>query len=167
MKSRIRTRNLIRQHNSWLWIGLAVVLLVLIIVLIVLPNSYKTVNNNQPIELEEETRPSVENHASTESNKNETRETVEEDIETSDDIPKTTPESSSLPTYASPVATPTCHHEEAGRCWDDIEDEMYSAALYDHEYGDYGASLDFPDDCDALCRDILEDAYDEGWYDYH
>ena len=52
-------------------------------------------------------------------------------------------------------------------CNVDLEDEAYSAGIYDHEYGYYGASFDYDDDCDAACRDILEDAYDEGWYDAH
>ena len=77
------------------------------------------------------------------------------------------PNSAPFKTPTSSSTTHTCYHEEAGRCWDDLEDEFYSAGLYDHENGYYGASLDYGADCDTLCRDILEDAYDEGWYDYH
>lgn len=58
-----------------------------------------------------------------------------------------------------------CYHYESGRCWDDLELEMYSEGLYDRQYGYYGRSFDYPDDCNALCRDLLEDAYEEGWYD--
>ena len=72
--------------------------------------------------------------------------------------------SSKVPSSAKNT-TPTCYHEEAGRCWDDIENEAYSAGLYDKQFGYYGASFGYEDDCDAVCRDIIEDAYEEGWYD--
>ena len=43
--------------------------------------------------------------------------------------------------------------------------DAYYYGTYDRQYGRYGASFDYDDDCDAVCQDILEDAYDEGWYD--
>ncbi len=60
---------------------------------------------------------------------------------------------------------PSCYHEEYGVCWDELEDNNYSAGLYDREYGRYGASVIYPDSCDSVCRDIIDDAYEEGWYD--
>ena len=59
----------------------------------------------------------------------------------------------------------SCLHFEAGRCWDELEDEAYSAGLYDQQYGRYGASVYYDESCDSICQDILDDAYDEGWYD--
>ena len=86
------------------------------------------------------------------------------------DQPQSTPANntprSTAPT-TSPTASSTCLHSVAGTCLDDYEDEAYSAGAYDHEYGYYGTSLDFPDDCNTICQESLEDAYDEGWYDYH
>ena len=61
----------------------------------------------------------------------------------------------------------SCLHYESGICLDDYEDEAYSYGLYDYSNGYYGASLDYPDDCNTICREALEDAYDEGWYDSH
>ena len=60
----------------------------------------------------------------------------------------------------------TCHHYEAGRCWDNLEDEAYNQGQDDKYYGRYGASYYEIDDCDNLCKDILEDAYNEGYEDY-
>ncbi len=59
----------------------------------------------------------------------------------------------------------TCVHEEAGRCWDDLEMEAYDKGRYDQSYSYYGDSYYEPDDCDELCQDILADAYEEGYYD--
>ena len=61
----------------------------------------------------------------------------------------------------------TCLHSVSGVCLDDYEDEAYSAGLYDYSYGYYGTSLDYPDNCNNACKEALEDAYDEGWYDSH
>lgn len=58
-----------------------------------------------------------------------------------------------------------CVHHEAGRCWDDLEMEAYSQGQYDKHYGHYGGSYNEDDDCNAACRDILMDAYDEGYGD--
>ena len=79
--------------------------------------------------------------------------------------------SSSSGPSSSPSPTPyikssSCLHYEAGRCWDELENEMYSSGLYDHNYGYYGGSYTYPDDCDTRCQDILEDAYEEGYYDF-
>ena len=84
--------------------------------------------------------------------------------------PVQTKPTTSMPTEPTPPSTTApsandCYHFESGCCWDDLEDEAYSAGIYDREYGYYGATLEYPDDCDAFCRDTLEDAYDEGWYD--
>lgn len=76
--------------------------------------------------------------------------------------PTTTPSITPTPTNST---TPSCHHEEYGVCWDELEDNNYSAGLYDREYGRYGASVIYPDSCDSVCRDIIDDAYEEGWYD--
>lgn len=63
------------------------------------------------------------------------------------------------------VKSDSCLHYEEGRCWDELEDEAYSAGLYDARYGHYGGSYIEDDDCDAVCQDILIDAYEEGYYD--
>lgn len=91
---------------------------------------------------------------------------------TSDSASASTPSLPSTPAATTPSYTPTpqpvehsCYHEEAGVCWDDLENDAYSAGLYDREYGYHGASYDEPDNCSTICRDILEDAYEEGWAD--
>lgn len=76
--------------------------------------------------------------------------------------PTTAPPTTPAPTNNT---APSCYHEEYGICWDELEDNNYSAGLYDHEYGHYGASVIYPDPCDSVCRDIIDDAYEEGWYD--
>lgn len=76
--------------------------------------------------------------------------------------PTTTPPTTPAPTNNT---APSCYHEEYGICWDELEDNNYSAGLYDREYGHYGASVIYPDSCDSVCRDIIDDAYEEGWYD--
>lgn len=58
-----------------------------------------------------------------------------------------------------------CLHYEAGRCWDDLEEEAYARGRYDKHYGYYGGSYYESDDCDEVCRDILEDAYNQGYED--
>lgn len=72
----------------------------------------------------------------------------------------------STSTNTSGSASRTCQHYEAGRCWDDLEMEAYSQGQYDKLYGYYGDSYYESDNCDQTCRDILEDAYDEGYSDY-
>ena len=76
--------------------------------------------------------------------------------------PTTTPPTTPAPTNNT---APSCYHEEYGICWDELEDNNYSAGLYDREYGRYGTSVIYPDSCDSVCRDIIDDAYEEGWYD--
>ena len=82
---------------------------------------------------------------------------------------QSTPSQSATTPSATPApaneTTPSCYHEEYGICWDELEDNNYSAGLYDREYGRYGASVIYPDVCDSVCRDIIDDAYEEGWYD--
>ena len=157
-----------QKSDQYLWLGVATVVLILIIVLIVIPNT----NHNSQSPLPTNTTKQTENSSKPSDDNNKTEPDSTEPV----NVPEPTPQEpvpSPTPTQTQPQpqqpttyhATPTCYHEEAGRCWDDLEDEAYSAGAYDHEYGYYGASLDYTDDCDALCRDILEDAYDEGWAD--
>ncbi|MBR2836896.1 hypothetical protein IKE79_00890 [Candidatus Saccharibacteria bacterium] len=85
----------------------------------------------------------------------------------SDSSPSTdTSTNNSTPSYSAP-STPACLHYEYGRCWDEPEMEAYYYGIYDHQFGYYGASLYYDDTCDAICQDILDDAYDEGWYDQY
>lgn len=60
----------------------------------------------------------------------------------------------------------SCLHYEAGRCWDDLEEEAYSQGQYDKIYGHYGDSYYESDSCDYICQSILEDAYDKGYDNY-
>ena len=79
---------------------------------------------------------------------------------------ETDTESDSTGTQSIPYArSNSCLHYEEGRCWDKLEDEAYSTGLYDARYGYYGGSYIEDDDCDAVCQDILIDAYEEGYYD--
>lgn len=81
-------------------------------------------------------------------------------------INTTSPSIESVPSQSIPaIKTNGCLHQEAGRCWDGLEDEAYSKGLYDKMYGYYGASVYYGSDCDAVCQDILDDAYDEGYYE--
>ncbi len=70
--------------------------------------------------------------------------------------------SSSKPTNLTSV----CIHYEAGRCWDDLENEAYGNGLWDKDFGDLGGGYNPPDGCTGVCEDIYEDAYYEGYYDY-
>lgn len=168
MYNSLMQKNL-KKPDFWLWLIGAVIVLIIII--------FVTVGHTDSTPINSPTNtPDI-----TTTNEPKQPDTVQPS--TADDVTESPANSSSVvpspsasiepstPSRApSTVSTPDpnhCYHEEAGRCWDDIEDEVYSAGLYDHEYGYYGASLDFDADCDALCRDIMEDAYDEGWYDYH
>jgi cytoskeletal protein RodZ len=83
----------------------------------------------------------------------------------SDSPQSTSAQPTPTPSTAPTPTTPTCHHEEQGICWDELEDANYSAGLYDRENANYGATIDYPDSCDSVCRDIIDDAYEEGWYD--
>lgn len=62
-------------------------------------------------------------------------------------------------------ASGACLHYEAGRCWDDLELEAYDQGRYDKIYGSYGQGYYESGDCDSVCQSILEEAYDEGYYD--
>ena len=89
------------------------------------------------------------------------------DSENTSAEPTSPEQTSSKPASTLPSAKSTsCYHYEAGRCWDDLESEIYSNGYYDRENDAYGRSYDYPDDCNSICQDILEDAYEEGYYDY-
>lgn len=60
----------------------------------------------------------------------------------------------------------TCIHYEAGRCWDELEDQAYDDGYWDKNYGYHGAGYNPPDDCTGTCLDIYDDAYYEGYDDY-
>lgn len=148
---------------------LIVMVIAIIITLIVYNNKPAEPETDLPASSQETTTPS----GTTNTKPSESSNTVnEKPQESTESAPATTPEPTPA---AAPTQTPSqpqsstshCYHYEAGRCWDDLENEMYSAGLYDREYGDYGTSLDYGANCDATCRDILEDAYDEGWYDQY
>lgn len=168
------------EHKEfWYWFGASALVLLLIISFIVVPSFSNAPASTEPTHVTTKTEAHTVDGYTSQSNDNTEDEKTVETTNTVETEPAPTPQESTTPVLTpeptpepAPVqspttydATPTCHHEEAGRCWDDLEDEAYSAGAYDHEYGYYGASLDYTDDCDALCRDILEDAYDEGWYD--
>lgn len=57
-----------------------------------------------------------------------------------------------------------CAHYEAGRCWDDLENAAYGQGQYDKTYGSYGKSYYETENCDSTCQDILDDAYNEGYW---
>ena len=81
-------------------------------------------------------------------------------------VSKLTPESVKIE-QSHETATETCYRYVSGRCYDDLEDEAAASGYYDRLNGDYeGHSFDYPDDCDAECQDILEEAYYDGYYDY-
>ena len=153
------------NKDFWLWFGGASLILVFIISFLAIPYA-----NNRP-ELPtpaETTRSTTESETTKPETKSETTETTETPEPTQTPTPTPEPEPTPTPTqtYTKPSTNSSCYHEEAGRCWDDLEDEAYSAGQYDRLYGYYGATLEYADDCDALCREIIEDAYDEGWYDF-
>ncbi|MBR2681322.1 MAG: hypothetical protein IKE23_11350 [Exiguobacterium sp.] len=159
------------NKDFWLWFGGASLILILIISFLAIPYA----NNNSGSQIPTETtKPTTKTETTkTETTNSEpTSETTETPEPTPTPTPASTPESSPEPaqtpaqTYTTPSTTSSCHHEEAGRCWDDLEDEAYSAGQYDRQFGYYGATLEYADDCNALCREIIEDAYDEGWYDF-
>ena len=161
-----------QPQNPYLWIGVVIGFLPLITIIAVIPSTHRTSTPPTPTDTnhtESVTHP-TDSTDETES-KPEPEPAEPTPAPAPEPEPTPTPEPTSAPEPTTPQqpttynSTPACYHEEAGRCWDDYEDEAYSAGTYDAMYGYYGASLDYADDCDALCRDILEDAYDEGWYD--
>ena len=157
-----------KKPNQYLWLGVSLGVLLLIVLLIVVPNTKHDNSTPRPTDTTKQTKDSpepIKENDKTESNSTEPTTTAEPDPTPSEPTPSSPQPTPTPQTPTTYNATPTCLHEEAGRCWDDLEDEAYSAGAYDHEYGYYGASLDYADDCDALCRDILEDTYDEGWAD--
>lgn len=95
--------------------------------------------------------------------------TTDTTTDTNSSQPQSTAPTNTVPTNqpSSSVNPNTCLHSVSGVCLDDYEDEAYSAGLYDYSYGRYGTSLDYPDNCNDTCKEALEDAYDEGWYDSH
>ena len=157
------------NKDFWLWFGGASLILILIISFLAIPYANNYSEPPAPTETTKTTtKPKTVEPETTKSEpKSETTETPEP-TPTPTPTPEPTPEPAQTPTqtYTTPSTTHACYHEEAGRCWDDLEDEAYSAGQYDRLYGYYGATLEYADDCDALCREIIEDAYDEGWYDF-
>ena len=157
-----------QKRDFWIYLGIGLFVLFLISILAVNLNTTKRANdipdnNNQTKETTqfEKNQPTSAEPNKTDPPKEE--DSTKENTMTESEVPSQ-PAAQEKP--ATPAPTPTCYHEEAGRCWDDLEDEAYSAGQYDRAYGYYGATLEYAENCDALCRDIIEDAYDEGWYDF-
>ena len=99
-------------------------------------------------------------------NNNTSYSTVNKTDENASEQSQATTEPKAAEPQSIPYVKPdSCLHYEEGRCWDELEDEAYSAGLYDARYGYYGGSYIEDDDCDAVCQDILIDAYEEGYYD--
>lgn len=159
-----------QDYGFWFWIGGAMLFLVAISVFVIISN----INTKAPVPASTE--------STTQPNTSLTDSVVDSSVNDSDSssYSSSTPESESSEsgesksdssqktesqTYTTPSTTPSCYHEEDGRCWDDLEDEAYSAGLYDSQFGYYGATLEYAEDCNALCREIIEDAYDEGYAD--
>lgn len=120
-----------------------------------------TIKANEPSSSQNEDATTKPNTPSSESSKPAT--SVPETPTKTETAPVQTPSnsSSSTPSYGN-----VCIHYEHGRCWDDLEDEAYDAGRWDGSYGYYGDSYYEGDNCDDLCQSIMEDAYDEGYYDY-
>ena len=153
------------NKDFWLWFGGASLILILIISFLAIPYANNSSEPPKPIET---TKPTTESETTkSETTKSEPKsETTETTEPTPTSEPEPEPTQTPAQTYTTPSTTHSCYHEEAGRCWDDLDDEAYSAGQYDRQFGYYGATLEYTDDCDALCREIIEDAYDEGWYDF-
>lgn len=160
------------NKEFWLWLGGALLMLIFIIAFLAIPFFDSQSSPPTPSET------TTEKPQKPESSRTPTKDEAIDDFEApkansepqsesvSEPQPESTPEPSRSQTYTTPSTASTCHHEESGRCWDDLEDEAYSAGQYDRQFGYYGATLEYADDCNALCREIIEDAYDEGWYDF-
>lgn len=58
-----------------------------------------------------------------------------------------------------------CIHYEAGRCWDEIEDEAYENGRWDRDFGSYGGGYNPPNDCTGICEDIYDEAYTQGYWE--
>ena len=161
------------DKDFWLWFGGAALVLILIISFLAIPYTKNYSESPKSTETTKSTDKSESTNSESTKSESPKTETTEpenkpEATKTPEPEPTSTPESTPAPaqTYTTPSTTPTCYHEEGGRCWDDLEDEAYSAGQYDRQFGYYGATLEYADNCDALCREIIEDAYDEGWYDF-
>ena len=170
-----------KDYSFWIWIGGATLFLVAIIIFVAISNA----NNKAPIPTEPTTEStitdsasdntSIDSPASTPTN-NSNNSGNSNNSNNSSTTPKSespepkkskpeSPQKTESQTYTTPSTTSSCYHEEDGRCWDDLEDEAYSAGLYDSQFGYYGATLEYAEDCNALCKEIIEDAYDEGYAD--
>ncbi|MBR3256356.1 hypothetical protein IKG10_01665 [Candidatus Saccharibacteria bacterium] len=159
-----------KDYSFWIWIGGAMLFLIAISVFVIISN----INNKTsvPASTESTTQPNtsstdsfVDTSANDLDSSNNSSSTPEpESLESRESEPEL-PQKTESQTYTTPSTTPSCYHEEDGRCWDDLEDEAYSAGLYDNQFGYYGATLEYAEDCNALCREIIEDAYDEGYAD--
>ena len=172
-----------KYKDLWYYLGGGLIALLLIVLFVVVPSfsgtpestlptdtTNKTESNRAKSQDDQNSEKQLDQHSEQESATEQTppassAESINDSESAASGDADSTSQAPASQTPTHPSATTTCHHEEAGRCWDDLEDEAYSAGAYDHEYGYYGASLDYADDCDTLCRDILEDAYDEGWHD--
>lgn len=165
----LRSKNLNPNRLPGAWC-IAIIFAVGLIVALALnqPNSSNNTEDTSPSHTQTESdAPSQKHSPSSSPDNTDTVNSAQPSTITPAPNPDPNPQSTSTPSSSS-TPQPTqyrCYHEEAGHCWDDLEDEAYSAGLYDHMYGSYGASFDYPDDCDSVCHDILEDAYREGWID--
>lgn len=153
------------KNDSIKWLIGVIIFAAFVAILIILI----THPQSQPASLDDDyttktTTPQVEDNSTKE---------PEETLAPSDQPQSTQPQSTQpstptpTPQSAPPTTSNTCLHSVSGVCLDDYEDEAYSAGLYDYEYGHYGTSLDYPDNCNNECKESIEDAYDEGWYDSH
>ena len=159
-----------KNKDVYIGIGVAIAILLLIVILVAIPNSKYQAKPERPTNTTKQdssgnssTKP-PDSDAPQESNSPSQQEEAHTSPEPTEPEPTQNQTPPNTPEPTKPT-TPSCYHEEQGVCWDELEDNNYSAGLYDHEYGHYGASVIYPDPCDAFCRDIVEDAYDEGWYD--
>lgn len=76
----------------------------------------------------------------------------------------------SMVTNNSHTTASTCSHEEAGKCWDEVDEAGYEDGMYDGITGNFEESYfdSLPEeygDCTGLCEEVYEDAYLEGYED--
>lgn len=155
-----------KKNDFWISLGGAILLLCIIILLVI----FLATKEESATPITDEPASTIDGYDFTDVSDDATGPV--DDSSSSDSTQKTefeesesTPNSVLSQPYTQPSTTAICYHEEGGRCWDDIEDEAYSAGLYDGQFGYYGATLEYAEDCNALCREIIEDAYDEGYAD--
>lgn len=74
--------------------------------------------------------------------------------------------SSSTTNPSSTTGSNVCVYYEAGRCWDDLENDAYDSGSWDSYFGHEGGGYNPPEGCTGICEDIYEDAYYEGFNDY-